>query len=59
MTTKAALLITLRTTGRWRLTISRTFVMEKVHSEHIDDAPFVNPIRITADIAGHGLNVTA
>jgi hypothetical protein len=33
--------------------------MEKVHSEHIDDAPFVNPIRITADIAGHGLNVTA
>ena len=31
----------------------------KVHSEHIDDAPFVNPMRVTARVAGHDLNVTA
>ena len=49
--TKAALLISLSATGRWVLTISRTFAMKKVHSEHAHGAAPVNAARASA---GHG-----
>ena len=43
--TRAALLISLSATGRWVLTISRTFAMKKVHSEHVHSAAPVNAAR--------------
>ena len=48
MATKAALLMTLRATGRWVLTISRMFAMEIVRSEHVHGVTFVKQSSVSA-----------